>query len=353
MVSFRAMTRILVCVKLIALWMACCLLASAVLAGDLYTGETTLDEGESITTEKLLLALDQVMVRLTGMTDRSPVAVMGLGAADVRTLLQTQQRIRVDRLAADGSLQPELRLRVEFYPAAVDRLLERHQIRRLGRERPSILLWVAMDDEDGIRLASDPVLEQWIDEQARRFGLDVIRPLGDAMDMAELDVADIRGGFLDAAEAGAQRYRAGVVAMLDLRAGDDYWSGRWFWRLEGRDSGLSLTADEFGPLIEQGLKGLLKALSERYGMVAGPADRPSQRVVVEGVVDPIQYAEIVRYLDNLSIVQGVQVIGAHDRRVEFELALTGGGLDDLIAMSRILVLDQRTSDGTLYLRLQR
>ena len=323
-----------------------------VLASDLYAGETRLGDDEQITPAAMLEALDQVLVRLTGMVDVSPVAVIGVRAADVNALVESQQRLRVERLDKEGERITEVRLRVDFHPPSVDRLLQDNALPRWGRERPAILVWIAEEDEDGARLSADPFLEQQLAEQARRFGLDVIRPLGDALDMAEVDLADIRGGFLDAAENGMRRYQAGIVAMLDLRDSDDYWSGRWFWRLEGRDRGLNLSADSRLEIIEAGLAALLSALAGRYGVIADDLDHGTRRVVVDGIVDPIQYAEVLRYLGELSMVEGLQVVRARDRRIEFKLAVSGGRLEDVIALSRLLVVDRQEFDGTLYLRLQ-
>ncbi len=338
---------------LLLLLAAFCLLLPSALARDLYVGETPLAEGEDVTPAALLRTLDQVLVRLTGMVDESPVARLGLGASDVRSLLQSQQRVRLDRLDESGNPRTELRLRAEFYSTAVDDLLQRHQLPRLGQERPAILLWVAVDAEgESAELADDPLLEQQVRDQARRYGLDVIRPLGDAMDMAEVRLADIRGGFIDAAVPGAQRYGAGVAAMLDLREQDGYWTGRWTWRLDGRDGGMTLTADSPGRLIELGMQRVLEALASRYAVLIGENGGGLQRIIVEGIVDPVQYAEVLSFLGGLSVVQQLRVVGAQGRQVEFELALAGGGLDDAISLSRILIVDRLAPDGRLYLRLQ-
>ncbi len=323
-----------------------------VLASDLYVGETRLNDEQLVTQAAMLEALDQVLVRLTGMVEVSPVALIGIRAADVNALVESQQRVRLERLDEEGERTTEVRLRVDFYPPSVDRLLQQHELPRWGRERPAILLWIAEDDEDGVRLSADPFLEQHLAHQARRFGLDVIRPLGDALDMAEVDLADIRGGFLDAAENGLRRYRAGMVAMLDLRETDEYWSGRWFWRLEGRDSGLSLSAESRPEIIEAGLAALLSALAGRYGVIADDLDHGTRRVVVDGIVDPVQYAEVLAYLGGLSMVDGLDVVRARDRQIEFELHVSGGRLEDVIALSRLLIIDRQDFDGTLRLRLQ-
>jgi uncharacterized protein len=328
--------------------------APMAMARDLYVGQVPLEGQAAVTPADLTRALDQVLVRLTGMVETSPAAAIGLAPGDVSRLLVSQQRVRLNRLDSDGESVDALWLRAEFYPQGVDQLLQRHDLPRLGQERPAILLWAAVEDhESGTEFLRDPVVEQAITEQATRLGLDVFRPLGDALDMAEVQLSDIRGGFLDAAETGAERYGAGMIAMLDLREEDDGWAGRWFWRLEGRDSGLSLTADHPADLIKPGMEAILAALASRYAVHHSGELAGLRRVVVEGIVDEVQYAEVLRFLEDLSVVERLRVVGARERQVEFELALAGGGLEDLIALSRLLVVDRQLPDGRLMLRLAR
>jgi uncharacterized protein len=328
--------------------------APAAMARDLYVGEVPLDGQAAVTQADLMRALDQVLVRLTGLVDRSPAELMGLAPAEMSRLLVSQQRIRVDRLDLAGESAESLWLRAEFYPQGVDQLLQRHNLPRLGQERPAILLWAAIENENrAAELMQDPIIEQSITEQSARLGLDVFRPLGDALDMAEVQLADIRGGFIDAAEDGARRYGAGMVAMLDLRQDDDYWTARWFWRLEGRDSGLTVTGEHPAGLIQPGLEAMLGAVAARYAIHHSGELAGLRRVVVEGIVDEVQYAEVLRFLSGLSVVESLRVVSARDRQVEFELALAGGGLEDLIALNRLLAVDRQLPDGRLMLRLAR
>ncbi len=319
----------------------------------LYVGEAVLVPGEVSDVEALMSALDEVLIRLTGMDEVSPVEALGLRAADARALLQSQQRVRVERLAEDGSRIEELRLRAEFYPPDVDALLAGQLWPRLGRERPAILLWAALDDEMGARLADSPLFEQAVAEWGRRFGLDVILPLGDATDLAWVQLSDIRGGFIDSIEPSADRYGAGVVALADLRADDDGWAGRWLWRIDGRELSVQVHGERLTDLVEPGLRALLAALVERFATVTRPDGGSVIRVVIDGIVEPIQYAEVLRFFEQLSLVEDFRVLEARARTVSFELDLSGDGLEDMIRLGRTLAIDSIAPDGTLYLRLAR
>ncbi len=323
-------------------------------ARDLYTGEGPLEDAPPTELDPLARALEQVLTRLSGVTDESLVERLGLSTAELDLMVLSQQRVRRERLAPDGaSTVEEVRLQVDFDPGAVDALLAEQALPRLGRARPSILLWLALEDEQGVRLEADAVLEQTIARQARRLGLDVLRPLGDLQDLSEVEPIDIRGGFIEAAEPAAARYGAGMIAMLDLRQVGPEWRGRWFWRLEGLDAGLQARAELPEAVVAQGLEALLGALVDRFGRVAGADDGGVLRLVVEGIEDEIQYAEVLRHLTSLGQVEDVQVVAARGRSVDFELDLTSAGLEDALMIGGVLDVVERNRDGSLRVRLKR
>lgn len=331
-------------------WWTCSVQAQSAL---LYTGEVPVDEALSAD-RNALAALDQVLARLTGITDRSLVEELGLQPSVLRLLVSSEQRVRRARLGPDDQpLADEIWLRIDFDPVGVDGVLARHALPRLGPQRPSILLWLAVEDSFGVELQGSPFLEQEISAHARRLGLDVVRPLADLIDLADMAAADIRGGFLDSAEASARRYGAQVIAMLDLRDRHLEWSGRWLWRLEDRDSELQLDAEELSTVVAAGLEAILSALAARFAVLADAEHAGQRRIVVRGIVGELQYAEVLRHLESLSAVETVLVTGARGAEVDFELRLRSAGLEDGLAIGGVLGIEERRADGSLLLRLLR
>ena len=323
-------------------------------AGDLYTGESPLEPGASGRNAEIAGALDEVLTRLTGETEDSLVERFELDSSQLRLLVLSEQRIRRQRPSPDGeSMIEELRVRVDFDPQGVDRLLAERNVPRLGRERPSILLWLALEDEDGVRLDGDPLLEDLITHHARRLGLDVIRPLGDLQDLAEIEPIDVRDGFLDSAEPSARRYGAGMISMADLRAVESGWEARWFWRLEGFDDGMLVNADSQASAVAAGLERLLSVLADRFAVIPGRDDGGIRRVRVEGIDDETRYVEVLRYLLSLGSVDDLRLISARGRQVDFELDLASSGFEDALRIGGVLDVTGRSADGVLLLRLSR
>lgn len=316
----------------------------------LYTGQGILDPDTPDLDAALLQALDEVLLRLTGRPEASARESFGLGTREARSLIQSQQRVQVPVIEENGATDLELRLQVEFNPAALDRLLVEAALPRLGRERPDLLLWAAIDDDQGVRLDVGAGLESVLGEQARRLGLEVLRPIGDALDLNEVSAADVRGGFLDAGDAALERYQAEIPVMLDLRQIEpDLWTARWFWRIDGRDRSTNLRADSPAALVTSGMELILSSLAQRYAVRPDSLGPRQQSIVVSPINDEIQYAEVLSYLDQLSMVDSVRVLAARGQSVDFELTLRSGGLDDALALGGVLEVEETLPDGRLSL----
>jgi len=330
--------------------------AWALPAAPLYVGEVPVERAERAAVADQMQALDQVLARLTGRFSSSLVRELGLGSGHLDTLVLSQQMVRRSVVLPDGGVEDSVRLQVEFDSPAINELLQRNDLPRWGRERPAVLLWMSVEDDSGARLAEDPWLEHVVSETARRVGLEVLRPLGDALDLAEVTLEDVRGGFLGSAEASSRRYGAGVVAMLDLRArregsGERGWAARWRWRVEGQDSGLDHSGEQPDVLIRGGLERLASALAARYAVTGHDGVATPRTIRVGGIVDEVQYAEVLRHLENLSMIESVRVLGAREREVTFELMTGSANIETLLRLGGLLELERRDRDGQLYFRL--
>jgi len=334
------------------------LLTATPTVANLYSAEVAVDDQSRAGSAQRLEALDRVLSRLTGRYGASLVETLGLGAGDLDGLVLSQQFIRRDVVTETGDLDEELRLLVDFDEPSVNALIRENTLPRWGRERPAILLWAVVEDETGTRFLEAPRLEYVIRDHARRVGLDIVRPIRDAMDLAEISLQDVRGGFIDSAQASAGRYGAEVIAMLDLRqVGPDpdqpRWNGRWRWRIEGTETGLNQSASEPEALIRTGIERLASALAARYAVSDANGDVTNWRVAVDGIVDEVQYAEVLGYLDNLSVVEDVRVVEASGRRIVFEVRSGGEDIASYLALGGLLELQSRGPEGSLQFRLAR
>jgi len=339
------------CVDIAGWCLLLVLLATPLMADDsLYAGQGPLDPGTPDTDAALLQALDEVLVRLTGEVDAPLREQLGLDLREARSLVQSQQRVRVPLVDEQGEIDLALRLQVEFNASALDERLADAALPRLGRERPDLLLWIAIEDDQGVRLSDLELLNTVFSEQARRLGLDVLQPLGDAFDLAEVSANDVRGGFLGAGDSALQRYQADIPLMLDLRQiQPGVWAARWFWRIDGRDRSLNLRADSPAALVSDGMEAVLGSLADRYAVTPDSLGPRRQLVVVAPINDESQYAEVLSHLEELSMVDSVRVLAARERSIDFELILRSGGLDDALSLGGLLEVQSTLQDGRLAL----
>ncbi len=336
------------CVGSLALFSAC--IASAALVGELYVGEAEVEQVRGIDQNAQLKALNEVLFRLTGISNGSDR--LSISTADVASLIQSRQIIERSIVNAEGVLTTQLRERVEFDALAIDQLLANRGLKRWGRERASVLVWAVIEEGFQATLLDDPLLEQAMRELGRRFGLDLIRPLGDAMDLSELSLADVRGGFLDQTQSGLQRYGASVALMLDLRPDVTGWLARAFWRIDGVDGGQSFLGQSPHVVLERAFEALFQAMIRRYAIDLNDQASRIQRVRVIEMTDPVQYAEVLGYLRGLGVVEGVRVMEASGQQMEFELILRGDNLVDILAVGQTLEVINTEFDGLIELRLR-
>jgi hypothetical protein len=320
-------------------------------SGRLYVGEAAIADASEAGTRSELRALDEVLQRLTGQLNHSMVEQLAVQPSDLSPLILSRQVVRRTLLQPDGRTIDVLRHQVNFDPEAIDQLLRERAVPVWGRERPALLLWVALDDDQGVRLADSRQVDAMVSEVARRYGLTVIQPLGDAIDLAQVSITDIRGGFVEAAQGSAMRYGAGVVIMLDLRQEGSTWLARLFWRHDGRDVSQTFPAISMAVAIDQVLASLLQSLAEHYAQFDDGLADGEHRVLISGVREQVHYREVMAHLTQLSAVESLRLIAADGDTIELVVRVRGSRFEQVLALGGVLSVEDRSADGTLRLRL--
>lgn len=317
----------------------------------LYVGEAVIEqESASAAREPLLDALNQVLVRLTGRVGADLVDTLEIDARRASELALGRQYRRVEVPTGDDSSRQQRRLRVDFDPQAVNRLLDRAGMRRWGSERPELLFWIVEEGRRGAEyLEQDRRLQYTIDELAFRYGIELTRPILDASDRVEVTPADVRGGFTGVATSAMQRYGADGLIMLDLRPNRDFWTGRWAWRIGDSENAFQRSGASRREVIELGLGRIAEALAARFSV--RPAADKAQHLVVSGIETPAHYNEVQRFLENLTGVESVRVVAAAGSAMTFTVRSNTDGLRQRIDLTGPLEFQRYDlGAGTLYYR---
>ena len=324
--------------------------ASSAVIEDLYVGEAPVDAAGAVNVEAQLLALDEVLFRLTSIEDiRERLSIT---QGDLPLLIQSRQVVQRNTIDREGLVSTELRERVEFDRIAIDQRLASQEIQRWGAERASVLVWAVLEESFQSGFLENPMIEQMITEAGRVYGLDLVRPLSDALDLAGMTVADIRGGFLDQLTPGLSRYGASAGLMLYLRTDGNQWLSRVAWRVDGVDGGQSFIGESPDEVIQSTFRALLKAMTRRYATDLGVTTSNLTRLRLVEINEPIQYAEVLSYLRGLSMVDSVRLTKAAATELEFEVVVRGGRLADIVSVGQTLEVIGERNDGFIELRLK-
>ncbi|HEY9198307.1 MAG TPA: DUF2066 domain-containing protein, partial [Gammaproteobacteria bacterium] len=219
------------------LWLAGLLALSAALPlqarEDLYEATVPVaDRSTEARTAAVKTALSEVLTRLSG--DPGAVAKPA-GKALLAEPSRYLQQYQYEGDAAAGGLY----LRAGFAAAPLEAALRQQGLALWGRDRPAVLVWVAVDDGKRRYLLgaedADPLLAE-LQAAARRQGLELVLPLLDLEDQSKVTFTRVNEGDLDALMAASERYQPQALLIGGLQSGAGGWRGRWALRYAGADA---------------------------------------------------------------------------------------------------------------------
>jgi uncharacterized protein len=275
--------------------------------------------------EAFRAALGKVLVRITGRRDVAARPEVAPLLGNAASYAQQFRRPVPDRLWA------------AFDGTAVERELAALGLPVWGAERPSTLLWIAIDAGGGRRFVLASV-EEFEEEAAIREellaaasdrGLPMVFPLMDAEDRAQASFAEVWGGFEDSILAASERYGADAVLVGRLAA-DDLGHGRWMlYAADGVERWTGGAAESIGRLAD--------LFAARFAVVSLGEARPVH-LVVSGVDSIEDYGRISRFLGSLTAVESLGVESVEGDEVVFRVALRGepGTLDEAVRLGGLL-----------------
>ena len=294
------------------------------------------------------LAMEDVLLKLTG---DGAIAVRAEAAPVIRKAGRLVEEYRYTPIEQQLDAQPaeeasiknnvgsSYRLYVRFSSALLGAELRNQNILVWGSERPSVIVWLAVENSADRMLISNMAESNErveLANQARRRALPLILPTMDQMDQQALSYADIRGGFVDKIRNASKRYRSTVMLAghMSLR------SGRWFtqWRLidENNVQTWRVFGDDLNTAIGGGLEGLSNRLVVKYA--SGQHIAESAVVVRVNQISTLEsYAGVMKYFSSLSVVSDVNIYQVSPDSTTFKLSLNGSKED----LQRIIALDPK------------
>lgn len=296
------------------------------------------DRSEAARQQAVRQALAEVLARLSGDPSLPQQAGSAPLLAEAGRYLQQYQ---YEGSETAGTLM----LRAGFDAAALEAQLRQQGLVLWGRERPPLLVWLAVDDGQRRYLLgaddADPVLAE-LRAAARREALSLILPLLDLEDQSLVSFSGVWRGDLESVHLASQRYRAQAVLMGGLQRSADGWKARWALRHAGRDSVWQSGAADLAGTLEQGFGKAATGLTVRAAAAPLTQDQARLALVVDGVASLADYARVNAYLQGLAPVRGAELVAMEGRRMELLVDVRGGaaGLDQALNAGGVLEPDR-------------
>jgi hypothetical protein len=234
------------------------------------------------------------------------------------------------------------RIAVTFDSAALRRQLDAADLPVWSAERPSVIVWLAIDEGQGRRqilgaaseLSSARLADEYRDTlyaAADARGLPIILPLLDGEDLSNVSTGDVWGGFGDVLLEASNRYSADVILIGRLRqAGTGGAQVRWSLFVAGSQTSEWAGDLAAGPRVTADLLGQQLAT-----FAAGSGAIP---LTVRDIVTLDDYARVLNYLRALPIVEQVDVARVVGGAVQFSVTARSDSerLDREIRRDRVL-----------------
>jgi hypothetical protein len=310
--------------------------------------------------------LSQVLMRVSGRSDilQNPVIVAALKTPEQYYSEFSYARVEAGNDEAAALPQPGLDplpaetprqvMRIRFAPSLIAKILREADLPVWGSNRPSVLSWMAIDDESGRQVlgeANPSLFAKSLNQAARARGVPLLLPLWDLEDSRGVSSSEIWGRFLGRIEAASKRYSPDKI--LVFRAESEFsnqWRGDWSLGEGGQWRSGTVYGESQAQLATALVGVLASVLSEQYAVTS---TRSEVRLTVEGITEIQDYAEVSRYLEGLTQVMSVQPVRILTDMVEFKLRSEGEvqQIIDVIALDRkltLLRLDE--SSSTLWYR---
>lgn len=323
--------------------------AQAVEVGGLYDAQVEVIDRDSQTFRGATQdALAEVIVRVSGNSHaiESPDVVTALSKPDryllqfgyekllPREVLESSGGVKpiidlasgsVGDFEGDGIEVPELLLKLQFDPKAINLLLRRAGLPIWASNRPEVLLWLGAE-LDGQRQLVSPSssveLSDLLLKESNRRGLPLSMPIYDLQDQAVVSIGDLWGMFTDRLIDASSRYPAtGVLMAKVYQNNDGLWIGSWVLNVDGQSEWFDSEGDTADDAIANAVDWAADKMAAKFAILASAGDTDVVTLQISGIRQLASYADVSKYLGGLVAIRRVQMQELNDDVLTFQVHL--------------------------------
>lgn len=296
--------------------------------------------------------LRQTILKVVG--DRSALDIADISPilANTESLIQQYQYRRVNKISDDLTKPDELELVLKFDQSGLDRLLANNRLAIWGKNRPDVLVWMAVKDQQQETILSDdlvqPEIKAALDNAVEMRGLPIMLPVMDLNDQRLVSFAEIVAGQSEMIVQASQRYAAQVVLMANVTiALDKQVRISWQSIINGETENWQ-SRGELNYAIRSGIDELTDRLARRFSQVVTANTRGQYyELHINNVRDYADYSRVTQYLRELQYVSAVEVSNIEADQVVLQVSIEGdiAVFDRTLAIGQLLQKDSSSSDS--------
>ena len=242
---------------------------------------------------------------------------------------------------------------INFAAALIDELLADAGIPVWDGNRPSVLVWMVLQNSAGDRefltADSNPEIVQVMQDFAAARGLPIIFPVLDFEDRKTL--SENVAWNLDEAviSSASERYGADSIlaGRLHFTASSEL-VGLWQFQFQDQADVFDGFDSELQSYLYDPLNRITTQLASYFAILPESIDGETIRLRIDGIKNLNAYSSLLNYVENLGLVAIVTTAAVDGERIELQLSLVGDArqLYEQIALDRDLLPINNTLDDS-------
>lgn len=253
--------------------------------------------------------LRTVFVRVSG--DANVVQQKSVASA-IRNAGDYTRLFRYERRADSSGDSEQLWVVIEFEQLLVDQVLREAGLPLWSSNRPSVLVWMVVEDADGRRFVGverDPDTVEAVITNAKRRGLPVRLPGLDLEDMVALSPDDLWQLRSFRAQQAAERYLSDSVLfgkLTQLTNGE--WLGRWRFDFNHQQFLFDGAASNIDDYVGEALDQVAEWMAAEYAISPVKLSDNGILMRIVGIKSFIDYARAISYLEGIAAIRHANVV---------------------------------------------
>ena len=243
-------------------------------------------------------------------------------------------------------------IEVNFADTLINELLANANIPVWDTNRPSVLVWMvlqnAVGDRTMLNFDANAQIVNYIQSFASERAIPIIFPVLDFEDRQNLSEDAVWALEEEAIIAASERYGADSIltGRLHFTASDEL-VGLWQFIFQGQAEVFDGFDEDLNAYLHAPLDRITNQLASYFALVPEATTKQVVRLRVEGVSNLSEYSALLTYVSGLGLVDTVSMAALEGESLELELGLVGDSdqLFELIALDRDLLPIQSSQDG--------